>query len=232
MDHRRIPKQLRVRALALAVVSLTVFAPGASAFNQMYPPDGNPNTVGSCTGSGVSPCIRWAKTADNLSITVDVYLDSNLTSQEVNLKTIANFVISSYNGISARNPHLATTTSLQNEDMYVQAVNLSNPLKYGGTTYSLNSSDRIVYASVKLNTQVEWNTDYNYACRSIPAAPNTVCKADAYKVMHHEFGHAEGLAHEAASVTAIMVQSEPDAQFHTLRADDKNGIIHIYGAWP
>ena len=215
-----------------ALVALLVLAPWVGAYNQMIPP-GGANAIADCTGSGASLCIRWSKTASNLSINVDVYLHSSLTSQEVNLETIALDSMGKYNAIAARNPHLQETTSTSNEEIYVRAVSFGNPYGYGSTSYELNAAgDRITYAVIEFNTQIVWNTTYDYPCISIPVAPNISCKADAHKVVSHEFGHAEGLAHEALSVVAIMVQGEPASAYHAVKQDDKNGIIHIYGAYP
>ncbi len=36
----------------------------------------------------------------------------------------------------------------------------------------------------------------------------------------------------AVSVTAIMVLGEPHSAYHLIQADDRNGIIHMYGAYP
>jgi hypothetical protein len=223
---------LRIRVgVAAALLALAAVAPAASAYNQLIPPGGF-NAIDECEGTTASPCIRWAKTASNLSINVDVYLHSSLTSQEVNLKTIALDSMGKYNAIAARNPHLQQTTSTSNEEIYVSAVSFGNPRGYGSTEFSFGAVNRIVYANIKMNTQIEWNTSYDYPCRAIPVAPHEICQADAHKVMSHEFGHAEGLAHEALSVTAIMVQGEPASEYHAVKTDDKNGIIHIYGAYP
>jgi hypothetical protein len=211
---------------------LMVSVPAVYAFNQEIPAGGDVNAIGNCTGSGNSPCIRWDKTPGNLSINVDVYLNNNLSSEEEDLKAVALGAMAQYNAVAARNPHLQQTTSTQNEEMYVQAFNLTNPRAYGSTNYTLNGANRIVYASIRFNTQIEWNLTYDYACRSIPVNPNEVCKADAHKVVRHEFGHAEGLAHVALSVQAVMVQGEPASRYHSLQSDDRNGIIHIYGAYP
>ncbi len=47
-----------------------------------------------------------------------------------------------------------------------------------------------------------------------------------------EQGHVGGLAHESLGTTAIMVQGDPGSNYLLLQQDDRNGIIHIYGAYP
>ena len=234
MGKRRFPSRATRRgavamlALAWAYGGIT---PGASAYNQSVPP-GGPNAIGDCLGTSSSPCIRWNKTASNLSINVNVYLSNTLPDQEIDLKVDARRSITTYNGIAARNPHLQEVTTSGASDFLVKAINLGDPFLYGGTTvsYQPTAPFRIYDVVMSLNTQIEWNRDYNYDCRDIPVSPNVVCKADAVKVMHHEFGHAEGLAHEGSTVQAIMRQGA--LTFHLVQADDRNGIIHIYGAYP
>lgn len=213
------------------IIALAVLPATAAAYNQLTVPPPDDGTK-SCE-TEPTPCIRWSKTASNLSINVDVYLHSSLSSQEINLKDIALDSMGKYNAIAARNPHLQTTTSTANDEIYVSAVSLGNPFAYGLTTSFYDpDTKRITYSTIKLNTQIQWNTIYEYDCWSIPVSPNTQCEADAYKVMSHEFGHAEGLAHETINTVAIMVQGEPATQYHAVKQDDKDGIIHIYGAYP
>lgn len=232
MSLRTIPASRRRRTWLGTIgvlLALSASAPTADAYNQAFPP-GDPNTIGDCTDTGGGPCIRWAKTASNLSINVDVYLHSSLTSEEINLKTIALDSMGKYNAIAARNPHLQQTTSTSNDEIYVYVDSLSSPYTYGVTTLSVSATtDRILFASMVFNSRIGWNTTYTYACGS---ATPVFCVADAHKVVSHEFGHAEGLAHEASTVVAIMVQGEPWSQYHAVKQDDKNGIIHIYGAYP
>jgi len=218
-----------MRAAGVAIALSLIVAPGLLAYNQLIPP-GGPNAIGSCTGSGTSPCYHWAKTAGNLSINVDVYLEVSLVGQEVDLRQEALNTMTSYNGIAARNPHLQQTTSTSSEEIYVSAANLNNPRALGGTSFTVNATGLISYATIRFNTQVEWDTNYDYTCRFV-AGGNEVCKADASKVLRHEFGHAEGLAHIGTAV-GVMIQGDPGPNYHSLQADDKNGIIHIYGAYP
>jgi hypothetical protein len=197
------------------------------AYNQLTPP-GGPNAIGSCTGSGSTPCYHWAKTAANQSINVDVYLEVSLAGQEVDLRAESLATMSAYNGIAARNPNLQQTTSNSNEEIYVSAANLNNPRVLGGTSFTVSSTGLITYATIRFNTQIEWDVNYDYACRFVSGG-NEVCKGDAAKVLRHEFGHSQGLAHIGTAV-GIMIQGDPGPDYHSLQTDDKNGIIHIYGA--
>jgi len=216
--------------LALAIPLWVAIAPTVLAYNQLIPPGGL-NAIGSCTGASGSPCYHWAKTAGNLSINVDVYLEVSLVGQEVDLRAESLAAMTQYNQIKARNPRLQQTTANSNEETYVSAANLSDPTIYGGTSFIVNDTTGLItYTTIRFNTLIEWNLSYNYDCRFV-AGGNEVCKADAAKVLRHEFGHSEGLAHIGTSV-GVMVQHEPTAQYHHLQTDDKNGIIHIYGAYP
>lgn len=103
---------------------------------------------------------------------------------------------------------------------------------YGSTpiTYQQTSPYRILAAESWFNLAISWNESEQYDCWSIPVYPNNACEADARNVTLHELGHGEGLGHVEDGVTAIMKQG--GVTWHTLRPDDENGIVAIYGAYP
>jgi len=90
-----------------------------------------------CEDTVQSPCIEWAKTSQNLSINVDVYLSSLLSAEEVDFKTDVRNAFLQWNNIAARNPHLQETTSTSNEEIWTTTAGidsvwfLNNPGKAG-----------------------------------------------------------------------------------------------------
>jgi hypothetical protein len=230
MPSVSIVRRGRLLVIAAFLGLSLIGAQSALAYNQLKPP-GNPNNIGDCHDAGGGPCEHWAKTASNLSINVDVHLTTALTTEELDLQQIALGAMAQYNGVAARNPHLQQTTSSTTEEMWVTTANLNDPEVYASTVNTYNATTGLItYAYMKFNTQIEWNINYDYTCRFV-AGGNEVCKADAHKVVRHEFGHAEGLAHIATAV-GVMIQADPGPNYHSLQPDDKNGIIHIYGAYP
>lgn len=185
--------------------------------------------------SGRLPLHPLEQDASNLSITVDVHITNALAPEEVDLQATSLGAMAQFNAIAARNPHTQQTTSSTTEEMWVSAANFNNPRGYGRTGYDFGANNRIVYSRIEFNTQIEWNFNYDYTCRFV-AGGNEVCKADAHKVVRHEFGHSQGLAHvnpvSVSGVLAIMVQHDPITNYHSLQADDRSGIISIYGAYP
>jgi hypothetical protein len=77
-----------------------------------------------------------------------------------------------------------------------------------------------------MNSTVVWNHSNSFYCND----PSFFCGADGRKVINHEFGHAEGLAHEPANVNSVMRQGAL-SDYH-VQLYDRNGIIQIYGAYP
>ncbi|MDQ3407340.1 MAG: M10 family metallopeptidase domain-containing protein [Chloroflexota bacterium] len=67
-----------------------------------------------------------------------------------------------------------------------------------------------------------------------PVLPYTQCNADARKVANHEMGHAQGLAHVSdATIGTRQATMRPGPVFYSdVQADDRDGIIDIYGAYP
>jgi hypothetical protein len=79
------------------------------SWDQQKPPPGQDYT--GCLNTSTSTCIEWAKTAQNLSINVDVYLASSLSAgSDLNLKTDVRNTLPKWDEVAARNPHLQETT--------------------------------------------------------------------------------------------------------------------------
>lgn len=230
--RRPIGHQTRVVATAMAI--LTVLAGQTTyGYNQEFPPDGNPNTIGTCTGSGVSICIRWKKAAGGLSITADGYLFDSLEDEEINLKNDIRDAWDEYNALPANNPFINGTTSSGSAEVKYRTADLELSTAYAGTTWTLEDTSpyRIVGAVVKFNTLIVWNRSLNFDCYPDSDPPEFVeCKADIRKVANHEQGHVEGLAHEGSPTVAVM-RSGPLTYYH-VQTDDSNGIVSIYGAYP
>ncbi len=213
-------------ALVLAIVS----AVPVMAWTQL---DNNyPNTPTSCTGVDPWFCSEWP-TNGGLSVNVDVYLHSSLDADnEVSLKTDLRNAFPQWNGIAARNPHLQETASTANDEVYVwDALGVLPDNVYAETTvYSLIAAPySIVGAEILFNRSIVWNHNYDFSVISTPDPTVFIYRADARKVASHELGHAEGLGHTGIS-PAVMRQGA--TTYWKPQANDKSGIIAIYGAYP
>jgi hypothetical protein len=159
---------------------------------------------------------------------VTVYLLNGhfLADEEVNLFTDSYNAQFTYNDIAARNPHLVQTTDSSIDDVTVTTVDFNDFQVYAGTTdtYDPSSPYHITHSVIKLNREIIWNRSLNFSCTA------TVCHADARKVMNHEYGHMEGLAHRPSTVTSIMRQGA--LSYYQVQADDRSSIRAIYGAYP
>jgi hypothetical protein len=152
-----------------------------------------------------------------------------LHDEEVDMFTDAYNAQFTYNDIAARNPHLVQTTDSSIDDYTVTTVNDPGLLAFndlGITTNTIQGASpyHILHSVTKFNRNIIWNRTLNYSCSG------TVCHGDARKVTNHEFGHMEGLDHEASPTVAVMRQGA--LSFYAVQTDDRNGIIAIYGAYP
>jgi predicted Zn-dependent protease len=217
----------RSGGLALALILLVV--PTALGKHQEIPP-GGPNEIGDCTDTPASPCIEWPKTGSNLSWPVDVYLSDMLPDEEVNLKTDVRNSFNEYNPIAARNPMLSESSTSGSAEV-VATLSTMDYFVYAATTWvHANSAPyHISHATITFNRAINWNRSLNFDCYSIPN-DRMECKADARKVANHEMGHVEGLSHQAAGASSIMIQGA--LTYYHIGAADTNNIILIYGAYP
>lgn len=223
VGHKRAARGIGP-SLAAAAVWILVIA--GSAFGAQLVPPGGPNAIGTCANTSASPCTEWPKTSSNLSVTLYLLNGHFLADEEVNLFTDSYNAQFVYNDIAARNPHLEQTTNSAIDDVTVTTVDFGDFQVYGSTTnsYPLTAPYNITKSVIKLNRQIKWNRSLNFACTA------TVCNADARKVMNHEYGHMEGLAHRPSTVTAIMRQGA--LTFYQVQAEDRASIVSIYGAYP
>jgi hypothetical protein len=229
------PRLASARArLALALALVLASAGPVDGYKQLIPPESKPQ--GTCTGSPESPCIRWRKTSENLSVTIDLFLDSSLTNQEVNLATDVRNAKDAFNSLPARNPYIVVTADSSLDEITAKAVDLDNHKLAAETVYQPNfltdasSTNLIDHAKIKFNTEIEWRRQLGAGCYVQGPYEIEVCWADARKVANHEMGHVQGLAHEWSPVIAVMRTGGVD--YYALQPDDVAGIQHIYGAYP
>ena len=139
--------------------------------------------------------------------------------------------------MAARNPHLQETTSTSNEEIWVARANLDNDPSIAGFANLSNigaaPNYRIQSVVVYFNTLTTYNRNMDFGCA--PVGTGSVCWADARYVSVHEFGHGEALVHvhkneSFASVMRNDFSVTPHGWWPA--ADDHNGIIGIYGAYP
>lgn len=231
----------------LSLFALLVAAGPVVAYRQFIPPANYRN----CQDTDTSPCVEWPKTAQNLSINVDVYLSSTLGSANIDLRPDILAVFPKYNNIAARNPHLQQTTSTTNEELWVARTNIESdptifaiafvrpsctdyqepPVDFGcaAPEYKISAS-KMLFDSFN----VTWNRSYSFGCNQF----TTACWADSRWVAAHEFGHMEGLAHVNPAESFASVMKAPVGHLGWYpttwwtNVDDHSGIIAIYGAYP
>ncbi len=228
---RHLSKARRMVAATLAGGVLFTLPALALAKHQLIPPGGW-NAVGDCLGTDASPCIQWSKTAQNLSMNVDVYLSTKLSSEEVDLKTDARNSFLEYNPIAARNPHLQEIGVSRSAEIVISTQDIPFTIEgctfgYTDISYDLEpgSLHRISHAKIYLNSRIAWNRSLTFSCDGA-----SVGQADARKVMTHEMGHAEGLSHQAPGASSIMIQGA--LPYYHIGAADDNNIQLIYGSYP
>lgn len=232
-----------VRGTGLGLLLVIVGAAPAAAYKQFIP-TGN---YLSCADTNTSPCVEWPKTAQNLSVNVDVYLSSTLANATLDLRPNIQAVFPKYNDIAARNPHLQQTTSTSDEEVWVALANIENDPSIFGvanvrpscTPYPADNwacaapGYKIFAATIYLNSLTTWNNSYSYGCNLVL----TSCWADSRTIATHEFGHVEGLAHVNPSESFEAVMKAPIGPTYLPtkwwpNSDDHAGIIAIYGAYP
>jgi hypothetical protein len=182
-----------------------------------------PNNPTSCNGVPPNVCVRWPKTANNLSITIDVFLDDLLDNANVNLKADLRDAMTRWTNQPARNPFLRETQISFYSDVWVLrgATNtFCQGIVWACTQLTVNSgTDMIISADMRFNQSVTWNHTFYYGTYD----------ADSRKVATHEFGHVNGLGHTGFA-TAVMVSGQ--ASFYNVKPNDLDGLQAIYGAYP
>ena len=218
----------RLVAMALAGSVALALPALALAKHQLIPLDG-PNAIGDCLNTDSSPCIQWSKTAQNLSMTVHVYLSDKLSLEEVDLKTDVRNSFLEYNPIAARNPHLQEISTSGSSEMIVTTGDA--PFDAFGCVLAATVDEhddaapyRISSVKTTINSRVTWNRSLTFSC-SVNFA-----QADARKVINHEMGHAEGLSHQPTGASSIMIQDA--LSYYHIGAADTNNIQLIYGSYP
>jgi hypothetical protein len=137
--------------------------------------------------------------------------------------------MSEWNGIAARNPHLQETNTTTNDEIYVEASGSLPVGVYGRSTWSWNgSTTKLIRCDTVFSTAIGWNRSLDFGTTVVNG--ETIYKADARKVANHEMGHCEALGHTGVSSNAIMKQG--GLSYYHVQANDKSGIIAIYGAYP
>ncbi len=200
----------------LAVLLLTITPSSVGAWTQEA--NKYPSSPQSCDNTPTNVCVRWPKTSNNLSVTVLVLFDTSLSGANLDLAADGrNVVIPDWNGIAARNPHLASC-SCQNEGIFVQRVALA-PGTYSNFGGTQTNAVPALFTSgdIKMSTLVTWN-------HSLSCPDATHC--DDRAAMSHEMGHAEGLGHTG------FTQSVMGGLFYNPQTNDRQGIVAIYGAYP
>ncbi len=213
---------MRYRTAVIAAIALlAVSAAPVLAWTQLI--NNYPNTPQTCNGQPPNVCVRWPKTANNLSITVWVYLDPSLANANLNLKPDLRDAMERWNDQPARNPFLEETSTSPFSDVWVLrgATNsFCGGVKWACTQLTINSStDRIVEADMRFNQSVTWNHSLYYQ----------TYEADSRKVSTHEFGHVHGLGHTGFA-NAVMIEGQ--ASFFGVKPNDLDGLQAIYGAYP
>jgi predicted Zn-dependent protease len=217
-------------AVAAAIAGICLLAGSASAHQQAKTWGDQYYDPQPCLDTVDDPCIEWPKTANNLSVTVDVYMSYLLSQEEVDFKPIVGNSMSKWNQIAARNPYLQETTSTSNEEVWV-TTDLLNHGVYAQTTYGpfVGAEYHIQSAVVEFNQRTIFNTSYNYYYDPVDNIPTN---ADARKVATHELGHVEGMGHVGHNEPYVAVMKQGDVNQWWPAVDDVNGIIAIYGAYP
>ncbi len=213
----RFSRKHRFLAVAAALVATFLLSAPVGAWSQLRNDWPDPDN---CGDPGY-PCIRWPKTASNLSVHVDVYPDDNLDIiTEVDMRSILTNSRQQWNGAPARNPFLDVAPN-NIAGIKVDLAHITLPFTGLTNDYADSNTNKIYRADVFLNVDILWNTTYTFGCDS-------VCHADARKVMTHELGHAEALGH--TSFTAVMKQGA--TTYWKPRTNDIDGLQAIYGAYP
>jgi hypothetical protein len=223
-------KHMRMRRSAvLAIVLITSLAPTVVAKHQLIPPQGI-NAIGDCDNTAQGPCIEWPKTGSNLSWPVDVYLSDKLSGEEVNLKTDVRNSFAEYNPMPARNPYLQEI-SVSGSAELVATLSLQDFNVYASTVSTIGPSPayHISHTLITFNSAILWNRSLDFHCY-VDIFGVDHCYSDARKVSNHEMGHAEGLSHQPAGASSVMIQG-PLTYYH-VGAADVNNIQLIYGTYP
>jgi hypothetical protein len=227
----RASKPLRLGSIAAVMIVSTIVGPTiADAYTQEF--NEYPYPHYSCNNIDPDFCTAWPLTSGGLSWTVDVFLDGSVDSEpEVSLKADLRNAFLQWNNIAARNPHLQETISTSNDEVTVDDTSYGWPEGvYAQTTLAAQSSGthRLVHAYMSFNHGVSWNHSYDFSVTG-PDPDSPIYHAHSRKVAVHELGHAEGMGHTGHS-PAIM-RNGPTT-YWTVQADDRAGIIDVYGAYP